>query len=684
MRDLQIPEKARTSAYDSEQFIDLPCGDIFNGVMPKIRLARLAELAPDSVTAVGFADETVRVCSARLALAYVVTEGRELIEEPPPPVLPEPPAEKESVAEKGEESPKEAGKDVIAGGKMEKDILEKQDPKMSPPEKKPAEAARTSPEDGKSVASTAGFVPARPTIVSAPKPAEPLPAANKAETDKPTDAKPASAKSVAASPVESKPAITPLPPAAPEGKTLAAAPSAEPSAGTPARPPVVPPPADPGKTTLPSPEAKSDQASAAAAVPEGTKDPATVPVPPEPAGAGKPSGEKAESEEKTVLPPKRPFSLFPMFRRKEAADDKLPATVPRNRIELPAPKRPSTPVTDQPPAPKEETKAIEAELVESKPTGPRPTLPKPRFEPRAAAPEAAVKPVVPASEEPSVRPPAARSPEPAASPTKESVAPPPAPPEPSRVGAPIPPLAVEITKGTPGDAPSPGEKPPAATAPPREATVPPQPSAPDPGPSAQPAKPEAKTPPVDAGPPAEPEKKASPESPAPTAAPDAQLVPTEHVAGKDAPPEIPDQDSLQAIFHTEEFLSVDRVMELCGKLPGIHSCILSHGAGVIASHNTPDSVDIVSLSAHALEMIKAMRTSSAKMGIGAVPAVTVHSEKGPITFFHQDDLCLLVMHKDRGFVPGVREKLQAVVDELTKAKLPVRLGDRPPIRVLRE
>jgi predicted regulator of Ras-like GTPase activity (Roadblock/LC7/MglB family) len=110
--------------------------------------------------------------------------------------------------------------------------------------------------------------------------------------------------------------------------------------------------------------------------------------------------------------------------------------------------------------------------------------------------------------------------------------------------------------------------------------------------------------------------------------------------------------------------------------------MLSHGSTVIAAHNTPDSVDIVSLSAHALEMLKAMRASSAKMGIGAVPAVTVHSEKGPITFFHQDDLCLLVLHKDRGFVPGVREKLQFVMDELSKAKLPLRLGDGPGKKLL--
>jgi hypothetical protein len=29
-------------------------------------------------------------------------------------------------------------------------------------------------------------------------------------------------------------------------------------------------------------------------------------------------------------------------------------------------------------------------------------------------------------------------------------------------------------------------------------------------------------------------------------------------------------------------------------------------------------------------------------------------------------LCMLVMHKDRGFVPGVREKLQKVVEHLAQ------------------
>jgi predicted regulator of Ras-like GTPase activity (Roadblock/LC7/MglB family) len=143
---------------------------------------------------------------------------------------------------------------------------------------------------------------------------------------------------------------------------------------------------------------------------------------------------------------------------------------------------------------------------------------------------------------------------------------------------------------------------------------------------------------------------------------------------------ITNQDDLQAIFLTEETLTPERIVELCGGFPGISSCVLSRGAGVIAAHNVPDSIDLVSLSAHALEMIRAMRESSAKMGVGAVPAVTLHSEKGPITFFHEDDVCFLVLHKDRGFVPGVREKLQQVVHYLAQARLPKPVSQ--PSRIL--
>lgn len=159
-------------------------------------------------------------------------------------------------------------------------------------------------------------------------------------------------------------------------------------------------------------------------------------------------------------------------------------------------------------------------------------------------------------------------------------------------------------------------------------------------------------------------------SPAPV-----QVLRTEHFPKENKGQEIVEQEPLQALFLTEETMTVGRVIELCGGLPGINSCVLAHGSVVVASHNVPDGVDLVSMSAHAADMLKAMRDSSARMGVGTVPAVTLHTEKGVISFFNREDLTMLVFHKDRGFIPGVREKMAAVLGELTKARLTLPVGD---------
>jgi len=165
----------------------------------------------------------------------------------------------------------------------------------------------------------------------------------------------------------------------------------------------------------------------------------------------------------------------------------------------------------------------------------------------------------------------------------------------------------------------------------------------------------------------------------PVLAPMVKLLHTEALTGEASGCEITEQEPLQALFLTDETMSVSRVIELCGGLPGISSCVLAHGSIVVASHNVPSGVDLVSMSAHAAEMLQAMRASSARMGVGTVPAVTLHTEKGVISFFHRDDLTMLVFHRDRGFIPGVREKMAAVLGELTKARLTLPAGgnDQP-------
>jgi hypothetical protein len=129
-----------------------------------------------------------------------------------------------------------------------------------------------------------------------------------------------------------------------------------------------------------------------------------------------------------------------------------------------------------------------------------------------------------------------------------------------------------------------------------------------------------------------------------------------------------DPSALQALFMTEEKLTLERVISKAGELPGLKACVLAHGDRVLCTSNASTGIDLRTLSGQAMTMLAQIRESSAGMGLGAVPAVTLHAEQGALSFLHNGELCLLVLHADRGFIPGVRERLQEMMGHLSEAK----------------
>ena len=145
--------------------------------------------------------------------------------------------------------------------------------------------------------------------------------------------------------------------------------------------------------------------------------------------------------------------------------------------------------------------------------------------------------------------------------------------------------------------------------------------------------------------------------------------------------QLADPGALQALFMTEEKLTLESVLSLAGQLPGLSACVLAHGDQVVCTSKATSGVDLRTLSGHAMTMLSQIRESSSKMGLGAVPAVTLHAEQGVLSFLHNGELCLLVLHADRGFVPGVRERLQEMLGHLTEAR--PALPERSPAEEMR-
>ncbi len=383
----------------------------------------------------------------------------------------------------------------------------------------------------------------------------------------------------------------------------------------------------PTEPVAPAPEVVSDTPQANAAAPADVE-PATA--------------RSAPAEHTTRI-----FPGLPLFRRKSA-----PA--PELKISLPPPPAPVIPAAPRPPEP---PPSMTARLVPR----PRTEIPRPRF----GSGKPKFEPTLPHEAPSPIGAPAFAPAEPVAAIPEPPVS------RPSNVPIPTVLRALEPLVGPPRPS-TPVPLPPAVPA--SFIPPPPAPAAPEPA-IIEPELPETPAPRIgpDVLDPGMSEAPVPvPAAPEPKEPEPAVLVRTGPRPGDDVhdPTAPSNQDELQALFLTEEFLSVDRVLELCGGFPGVNACVLAHGAAVVGAHNVPESFDLVSLSAHAVEMLNGMRQSAAKMGIGAVPAVTIHSEKGPITFFHESDFSLFVFHKDRMFVPGVREKLEQVVGALASSKLP--------------
>lgn len=156
--------------------------------------------------------------------------------------------------------------------------------------------------------------------------------------------------------------------------------------------------------------------------------------------------------------------------------------------------------------------------------------------------------------------------------------------------------------------------------------------------------------------------------PEPSSDPGSKALAVEPLWKLDPQDRLADPSALQALFMTEEKLTLERVISKAGELPGLKACVLAYGDQVLCTSNASTGIDLRTLSGQAMTMLAQIRESSAGMGLGAVPAVTLHAEQGALSFLHNGELCLLVLHADRGFIPGVRERLQEMMGHLSEAK----------------
>jgi len=182
--------------------------------------------------------------------------------------------------------------------------------------------------------------------------------------------------------------------------------------------------------------------------------------------------------------------------------------------------------------------------------------------------------------------------------------------------------------------------------------------------------------------PAEPEQPPTPDAPTtpepepPAAAvpppPSHLLFPLPKVPSEHAhlevlpPPSLPlrrfDQDAVQALFMTEETLDLPKISRLAASLPGVYACVIATRDQACTGGNLPDGFDLAAL----LGLAPRVGEAAGRMPIGQLKHFTLYGDAYSVSFFERNGLSLCAVHRPRSFVPGVREKLVALADELSR------------------
>ena len=125
-----------------------------------------------------------------------------------------------------------------------------------------------------------------------------------------------------------------------------------------------------------------------------------------------------------------------------------------------------------------------------------------------------------------------------------------------------------------------------------------------------------------------------------------------------------DSERLQAILMTEELLDLPKAIKMIAELPGLRACLLNTTDGLKLAGNLEDPNKEQAISAMVSELFQEAQSKLASMHFGSLETISLYCGRDQLSTFLQGKYCLTVLHDNRPFKPGVREKVQAVMSEL--------------------
>ncbi len=131
-----------------------------------------------------------------------------------------------------------------------------------------------------------------------------------------------------------------------------------------------------------------------------------------------------------------------------------------------------------------------------------------------------------------------------------------------------------------------------------------------------------------------------------------------------------DQTELQALFMTEDHLDAKGIVRHISRLPGIASCHLMFSDGLPIAGNLPEGLNAEAFSALCPQFWSRIEQTAKDLTLGEVSSVTLYTNQSPVSFMASQGVGLVIIHSRDRYLPGVREKLMAIMKEIGRLYTP--------------
>ena len=132
----------------------------------------------------------------------------------------------------------------------------------------------------------------------------------------------------------------------------------------------------------------------------------------------------------------------------------------------------------------------------------------------------------------------------------------------------------------------------------------------------------------------------------------------------------PLRSPLQQEFDTDEPLEPKAVVGHIEKISGVKACAIMFSDGLSLAGHLPDAFELDGLCAMAPSIVQRVENHLEETKLGELRAMTLSCTSASVTFFTQDTLCLAVLHLNGDLSSAVRERLNRIVQELSKTFSP--------------